>query len=446
MNPSTTNDDAYRLTSRSETSTYDAANRMIHAEDGAGSITADYLYDPFGRRLRKEVDKNGIVTTTYFLYADEGLIGEFSESGTPLRVYGYLPGTSTPFFLRQNDTYYWYRTDRLGVPHTLMETNGHVVWSGTYDAFGNCEVGVETVESHLRLPGQYYDAETGLSYNLNRYYDPKIGRYLQPDPAGDGLNPYIYVGSNPVNAVDPLGLCAVRMFSGMTETLVGYGFVTSGVFLVPGTLMMINGMDEAVAGLWGLWTGQPSRSVLEHAMYSTIPNETVASSVHFASQLAISAGPGIAAMRAGWKAGAPHRAWKKHINTVIDDIDAAGRPRTMVLGEGGQGTIRSFVNRDPRRMTEFLEMRPLSLDYQAFVDAGTFTQAMSDETLDFNLMLIRHLHKRGFSFKVLKIARSADATSDWLRAELKVLEGLGVSWDIIPQSHIDNVMKLKKWR
>ncbi len=47
------NDDAYRLTSRSETSTYDAANRMIHAEDAAGSIKADYLYDPFGRRLRK---------------------------------------------------------------------------------------------------------------------------------------------------------------------------------------------------------------------------------------------------------------------------------------------------------------------------------------------------------------------------------------------------------
>ncbi len=274
---------------------YDAANRMIHAEDATGSITADYLYDPFGRRLRKEVDKNGIVTTTYFLYADEGLIGEFSESGTPLRVYGYLPGTSTPLFLKQNDTYYWYRTDRLGMPHTLVASNGTVVWSGTYDAYGNCVVdAVSTVVSNLRLPGQYYDEETGLYYNLNRYYDPKTGRYLQPDPAGDGLNPYTYVDGNPVNAIDPEGLCAFRMFSGMTETLVGYGFVKSGVFLVSGTLMMINGMDEAVAGFRGLWTGQPSRSVLEHAMYSTIPNETVASSVHFASQLAISAGPGIA--------------------------------------------------------------------------------------------------------------------------------------------------------
>ncbi len=56
-----------------------------------------------------------------------------------------------------------------------------VVWSGAYDTFGNCEAGVETVVGNLRLPGQYYDEETGLYYNLNRYYDPKTGRYLQPD-------------------------------------------------------------------------------------------------------------------------------------------------------------------------------------------------------------------------------------------------------------------------
>ena len=34
------------------------------------------------------------------------------------------------------------------------------------------------------LVNQYADAETGLSYNLARYYDPAAGRYLSPDPAG----------------------------------------------------------------------------------------------------------------------------------------------------------------------------------------------------------------------------------------------------------------------
>jgi RHS repeat-associated protein len=61
---------------------------------------------------------------------------------------------------------------------------------------------------NLRFPGQYYDAETGLSYNLHRDYDPAIGRYVESDPIGldGGLNTYAYVGSMPTMRVDPQGL------------------------------------------------------------------------------------------------------------------------------------------------------------------------------------------------------------------------------------------------
>lgn len=45
-------------------------------------------------------------------------------------------------------------------------------------------------------------------YYRARYYDPQIGRFTQRDPAGfvDGVNPYAYVGNNPVSLTDPLGL------------------------------------------------------------------------------------------------------------------------------------------------------------------------------------------------------------------------------------------------
>jgi RHS repeat-associated protein len=60
----------------------------------------------------------------------------------------------------------------------------------------------------LRYPGQYYQAETALSYNYFRDYDPATGRYIESDPIGlnGGINPYVYVGDDPVDAVDPLGL------------------------------------------------------------------------------------------------------------------------------------------------------------------------------------------------------------------------------------------------
>jgi RHS repeat-associated protein len=76
-------------------------------------------------------------------------------------------------------------------------------------------------------PGQYFDTETGYHYNYHRYYDPKTGRYLTPDPIGlaGGSNPY--VGADPVNAVDPWGLFESHPFLRATipgQVLNDYGW------------------------------------------------------------------------------------------------------------------------------------------------------------------------------------------------------------------------------
>ncbi|HGU2249428.1 TPA: RHS repeat-associated core domain-containing protein, partial [Escherichia coli] len=71
---------------------------------------------------------------------------------------------------------------------------------------------------NLRYQGQYLDRETGLHYNLHRYYDPDVGRFMVTDPIGlrGGLNLYQY-GPNPLSWIDPLGLSGSGLVNGVPQ-------------------------------------------------------------------------------------------------------------------------------------------------------------------------------------------------------------------------------------
>ena len=173
---------------------YNIEDRLVRVEDGAGAVIATYYYDPFGRRLWKEVDE----IRTYFVYSDEGLVGEYDEGGAQIRSYGYKPGskwTTDPLFFKENGQYYFYQNDHLGTPQKITSVSGAEVWSAKYNAFGGTDIEVTSmVTNNLRFAGQYFDEEIGIHYNRHRYYDPKVGRYLKSDPFGlqGGINLFSY--------------------------------------------------------------------------------------------------------------------------------------------------------------------------------------------------------------------------------------------------------------
>lgn len=83
------------------------------------------------------------------------------------------------------------------------------MWSAEYAAFGEATVDqASTITNNLRFPGQYFDAETRLNYNLNRFFGFKEGVYLQEDPLGyfGSFNLYTYSFNSPIMISDPLGL------------------------------------------------------------------------------------------------------------------------------------------------------------------------------------------------------------------------------------------------
>jgi RHS repeat-associated protein len=105
---------------------------------------------------------------------------------------------------------HFYHCDHLGTPIALTDRNGKIVWAARYDPWGNIEeeFNPHNIEQNIRLPGQHHDRETGLYYNRHRYYDPKIGAYINQDPIGlmGGANFYSYAYSSPNMRIDPRGL------------------------------------------------------------------------------------------------------------------------------------------------------------------------------------------------------------------------------------------------
>jgi RHS repeat-associated protein len=209
-------------------------------EQEANSV-AEYAYNGLGQRVIKQAGAN---TTVYHYDLDGKLIAESLLDGNMTREYLYMGKVRVAMVdVAGGNALYHYLNDHLGTPQAVTDGTGKSVWEALYKPFGEASVHPSSaIVNNFRFPGQYYDAETGLHYNYHRYYDPRTGRYMTPDPLHLGsvhlakgniatvlpafllyeyglsnpqaLNLYPYVENNPLNFHDPYGLFSIRSVLG----------------------------------------------------------------------------------------------------------------------------------------------------------------------------------------------------------------------------------------
>ena len=184
---------------------YDDQNNLNSA---AGTTT--WLHDPLGRMYNQVVSG----TTTRFAYDGMKLATEYSGSSGTTIAARHVPGLwmddiALTYSGSNTSTPSWPLTDERGSVIALTDGSGAVTGINTYDEFGVPSSGNA---GRFQYTGQMWLLSAGVYDYKLRAYAAQTGRFAQLDQMGfaAGSNLYGYVGNDPVNVVDPLGLMEMR--------------------------------------------------------------------------------------------------------------------------------------------------------------------------------------------------------------------------------------------
>ncbi len=173
-----------------------------------------YRYDAFNRRVEKVNTGTGAsVRFVWDGYTVAERWGQKRDGSTgTATTWHFEPDSHTPLAQETDAQHYAVFCNPTGLPLEIYRTTGEKVWASRYNLWGQAlpEDALpddEALDTSLRFAGQWADEESGLHYNLNRYYDPDSGCYLSIDPIAirGGHRTQGYV-QNPLWEVDPLGL------------------------------------------------------------------------------------------------------------------------------------------------------------------------------------------------------------------------------------------------
>ena len=197
------------------TNTWDGENRMTQVELPVGVVDT-FTYDGGGLRVQKE-DSAG---TTKHVWDNENILLETNVSNIVQVVYSLKPALYGNLISQSRsgvDSFYQF--DVMGLTRQLTNSAGSIVDTYLYDSFGNIINGGTSGTTtnpflYIGMKGYYMDSDLDSYYIRARIYASTTGRFIVRDPLSfDGENLYLYVGNQPVSAIDPSGRLKITPMS-----------------------------------------------------------------------------------------------------------------------------------------------------------------------------------------------------------------------------------------
>jgi RHS repeat-associated protein len=190
---------------------YDDESRLVqnnYPKAGGGTWYDRYYYTALGQRYRSRLQ----AAWSRYIYHGDRVLEQTNDSGGMLARYTLASGSYFAPMLhlkRSTGESRFPMYDAVGTARALVDDTATVTDTYSLDAFGaEFAAATGSTPNPYRYVGAsgYITDPSGLQQLGARFYWPELGRFLQQDPIGDGMNWYAYAGNNPVVWIDPEGL------------------------------------------------------------------------------------------------------------------------------------------------------------------------------------------------------------------------------------------------